>query len=62
MAGWKMGKRGKESDLKAGHVRPKNECVRTYISTFDRTHAGAWVSSESCIRTYVSKFECMHAG
>jgi hypothetical protein len=25
--GWKMGKSGKESDLKAGHVRPKNECV-----------------------------------
>jgi hypothetical protein len=33
------GEKRKESDLKAGHVRPKNECVRTYISTFDRTRA-----------------------
>jgi hypothetical protein len=36
----KMGERGKKSDLKAGHVRPKTEYVRTYISTFDCTRAG----------------------
>jgi hypothetical protein len=28
-----------ESDLKAGHIRPITEYVRTYIST----RAGAWV-------------------
>jgi hypothetical protein len=33
------GEKGRESDLKAGHARPKNEYVRTYLSTFDRTHA-----------------------
>jgi hypothetical protein len=42
-AGWKMRERGRESDLKGGPVRPKNECGRTYISTFNRTRAGAWV-------------------
>jgi hypothetical protein len=26
----------KNNDLKIGHVRPKNECVRTYVSAFDR--------------------------
>jgi hypothetical protein len=30
MSGEENGGKGKESDLKAGHVRPKNECVRTY--------------------------------
>jgi hypothetical protein len=35
----KMGERGRENDLKAGHARPKNEYIRTYISTFDRTYA-----------------------
>jgi hypothetical protein len=44
-----MGEKGKKSDLKTGHVRPKNEYVRTYIGTLDRTRAGAWVSSESCV-------------
>jgi hypothetical protein len=29
----------KNSDLKIGHVRPKNECVRTYMSAFDRIRA-----------------------
>jgi hypothetical protein len=58
----KMGEKGKKSDLKAGHVRPKNKYVQTYIGTFNRTRAGAWVSSESCVRTYVSKFKRMRAG
>jgi hypothetical protein len=57
-----MGERGRESDLKAGHVRPKSEYVRTYISMFDRTRAESRVSSESCVRMYVSKFERMRAG
>jgi hypothetical protein len=35
----KMGEKGRESDLKAGHVRPKNKYVRMYLSTFDRIHA-----------------------
>jgi hypothetical protein len=39
----KMRERAGESDLKAGHVRPINEYVRTYIGTFDRTRACAWV-------------------
>jgi hypothetical protein len=39
MAGEENGGKGKESDLKAGHVRPKNECIRTYIGTFERTRA-----------------------
>jgi hypothetical protein len=30
----------KKSDLEIGHLRPKNECVRTYVSTFDCTYAG----------------------
>jgi hypothetical protein len=38
-----MGERGRESDLKAGYVKPKIEYVRTYVSMFDRTRAGAWV-------------------
>jgi hypothetical protein len=38
--GEENGEKGRNSDLKAGHVRPKNEYVRTYISTFDRTRAG----------------------
>jgi hypothetical protein len=47
--GWlgKMGERGGENDLKAGHEGPKTEYVRTYIGTFDRTHAGCmsvWVN------------------
>jgi hypothetical protein len=51
-----MGERGRESDLKAGHVRPKNEYIRMYIRPYS-----CWVSSESCVRTYVSKFERMRA-
>jgi hypothetical protein len=39
----KIGGEGKKCDLKTGHARPKTEYVRTYIGTFDRTHAGAWV-------------------
>jgi hypothetical protein len=35
----KMREREGESDLKAGHIRPITEYVRTYIST----RAGAWV-------------------
>jgi hypothetical protein len=35
----KMGERGRENDLKVGHARPKNEYVRMYISTFNRTRA-----------------------
>jgi hypothetical protein len=35
----KIGERGRENDLKPGHARPKNEYIRTYISTFDRTRA-----------------------
>jgi hypothetical protein len=31
--------RGGNSDLKIGHVRLQLECVRTYVSAFDRTHA-----------------------
>jgi hypothetical protein len=38
--GEKNGGKGKENDLKAGHVIPKNECVRTYIGMFDRIRAG----------------------
>jgi hypothetical protein len=38
-----MGERGKESDLKNCSRWPKTEYIRTYIGTFDRTHAGAWV-------------------
>jgi hypothetical protein len=38
--GEENGENGRNSDLKAGHVRPKNEYVRTYISTFNRTPAG----------------------
>jgi hypothetical protein len=34
---------GKKCDLKTGHTIPKTEYVRTYIGTFDRTRAGAWV-------------------
>jgi hypothetical protein len=40
-AAGKMGERGGKCDLKAGHEGPKTEYVRTYISTFDRTRAGA---------------------
>jgi hypothetical protein len=35
----KMGGRGRNSDLKIGHVKVQLECVRTYISAFDRTCA-----------------------
>jgi hypothetical protein len=38
----KNGGEGGKCDLKAGHKRPETEYVRTYRSTFDRTHAGAW--------------------
>jgi hypothetical protein len=37
---------GKNSDLKIGYVRLQLECVRTHISTFDRTHAEC--ISEKC--------------
>jgi hypothetical protein len=50
---WKNeGERG-ENDLKAGHERPKTEYVRMYISTFDRTRAGAWVCVEPCVQCSV---------
>jgi hypothetical protein len=29
----------RKSDLKIGHVKVKLECVRTYVSAFDRTRA-----------------------
>jgi hypothetical protein len=35
----KNGGNGMNSDLKIGHVSPKTECIRTYVSTFDRTCA-----------------------
>ena len=38
-AGCGKWKRGRESDLKIGHERPKTEYIRTYLSTFDRTRA-----------------------
>jgi hypothetical protein len=62
-AGKKWG-RGKKCDLKTSHARPKTEYVRTYISTFDRTRAGAvhGCKGESCFRKYISKFERLRAG
>jgi hypothetical protein len=57
-----MGERGGgKCDLKESHERPKTEYVRTYISAFDHTRAGAWVCVEPCVRTYTSKFERMRA-
>ena len=35
-AGCGKWKRGRKSDLKAGHERPKTEYIRTYLSTFER--------------------------
>jgi hypothetical protein len=32
----KVGGRGRNSDLKIGHVRVQLECVRTYVSVFNR--------------------------
>jgi hypothetical protein len=32
----KVGGKKENSDLKIGHVRPKYECVRTYVSAFNR--------------------------
>jgi hypothetical protein len=34
-----MGKNGKKNDLKIGPEKAQLECVRMYISTFDRTRA-----------------------
>jgi hypothetical protein len=46
-----MGKRGVNSDLKAGHKKPKTEYVRTYKCAFDRTRAGEWcVCACECTR------------
>jgi hypothetical protein len=33
------GEKGKNSDLKIGHIRVQLECIQTYISVFDHTHA-----------------------
>jgi hypothetical protein len=56
-----MRERGGESDLKAGHERPKTEYIRMYISVFDRTPVGAWVVCALCVRMYSSTFERMRA-
>jgi hypothetical protein len=32
-----VGGKKENSDLKIGHVRPKYECVRTYVGAFERT-------------------------
>jgi hypothetical protein len=37
--GGNNGEKGKNNDLKIGHVRVQLECVRKYVSTFDRTRA-----------------------
>jgi hypothetical protein len=34
------GEKGKNSDLKIGHVRVQFVCIRTYVSAFDRTCVG----------------------
>jgi hypothetical protein len=34
--GVKVGGKKENSDLKIGHVRPKYECVRTYVGAFER--------------------------
>jgi hypothetical protein len=52
-----MKKEGRESDLKAGHVRPKNECDRTYRSAFNRIRVecvcrvGSAFERTRCVRT-----------
>jgi hypothetical protein len=38
-SGGDIGEKEKNSDLKAGHMRPKYECVRTYLGAFERTCA-----------------------
>jgi hypothetical protein len=34
-----MGGKGRKNDLKIGHVKVQLECVRTFVSAFDRTRA-----------------------
>jgi hypothetical protein len=59
-----MGNLGEKCDLKNCSRWPKTEYVRTYISAFDRTRAGAWcvlshafelpqASSNACVQCSV---------
>jgi hypothetical protein len=52
----------RKSGLKAGHVRAKNECDRTYVSAFDRIRAEC-VSVKWALHSNVQgMFNHMHAG
>jgi hypothetical protein len=60
-----MRERGKKTDLKADLDGPKTEYVPTYKSTFDRTHAGAWVCvcvRRSNLHTQVRTHTCSAVG
>jgi hypothetical protein len=36
---WRSEEGRRKNDLKAGHMRAKNECDRTYLSAFDHIRA-----------------------
>jgi hypothetical protein len=53
--------RGRNNDLKIGHVRFQLECVRTYVSAFDYTRA-EYICVKCALRSNVQgKFKLMRA-
>jgi hypothetical protein len=49
------------SDLKLGHVRPKYECVRTYVGAFDSIHAECVCTKWALCSNVQVAFERMRA-
>jgi hypothetical protein len=47
----KNGGKRRKNDLKIGHMKAQLECVRTYVSAFDRTRAECMCVKWLCVRT-----------